>query len=71
MPVDVHSLLVLDTFQHGINHDEAACASHSSTAMMIIIIRNVYWMDFSSAALKDRLDPNFKEEEEKKNVAIL
>ena len=30
--VYVHSLLVLDAFQHGVDDDKGSCASHSSTA---------------------------------------
>ena len=31
MAVDVDGLLVLDSLRHGVDHDEAACATHSST----------------------------------------
>lgn len=31
MAVDVNSLLMLDSFRHGVDHDEAARAAHSST----------------------------------------
>lgn len=36
MSVDVHCLLVLDTLQHGINHNEAACATHPGAAIRTI-----------------------------------
>lgn len=31
MAVDVDGLLVLDPLRHGVDHNEAACATHSST----------------------------------------
>ena len=31
MTVDIDGLLVLDSLRHGIDHDEAACATHSGT----------------------------------------
>lgn len=33
MSVDIHSLFMLDTLQHGIDHNEATCAPNPSTAV--------------------------------------
>lgn len=31
MAIDVNGLLMLDSLRHGVDHNEAACAAHSST----------------------------------------